>query len=68
MVLPGVPRGKRIGFVYNLIQLLLEQGIDGITEQEHSELSDVIQKLMDSATPIPEVIEEEESEEKPGGC
>ena len=68
MVLPGVPRGKRIGFVHNLIELLLEQGIDGITEQEHSELSDLIQKLMDSATPIPEVKEEEEPDEIPGGC
>lgn len=68
MVLPGVPRGKRIGFVYRLIKLLLEEGIDGISEQEHRELSDMIKELMDSATPVPEVREEEEPDEKPDGC
>ncbi len=68
MILPGVPRGKRIGFVHKLIGLLLEEGIDGIAEQEHQDLSDLMQRLMDSATPTPEVKEDEEPAETPGGC
>ncbi len=68
MVLPGVPRGKRIRFVHTLIELLLNEGIAGITEEEHGVLSDVMRKLMDSATPVPENTEDEEPSEKPGGC
>lgn len=69
MVLPGVPRSKRIVFVHKLIRLLLEDGIDGITEKEYIDLSDMIQNLLNSTTPDSEAEEmKEEPEEKQEGC
>ncbi|MCK5133380.1 MAG: hypothetical protein KAR40_14660 [Candidatus Sabulitectum sp.] len=67
MILPGVPRSIRIKFVEQLIGLLLEEGMDGITEQEHSNLYKMMRELMDSVTPVPEKVEED-AEEKPVAC
>ncbi len=69
MVLPGVPRSKRIVFVHKLIRLLLEDGIDGITDKEYSDLSDMIQNLLNSTTPNAESEDiSEQPDDKPGGC
>ncbi len=69
MVLPGVPRSKRIVFVHKLIRLLLEDGIDGITKKEYDDLSAMIQNLLDSITVDSETKEKnEEPEDKPGSC
>ena len=68
MILPGVPRDKRIKFVEELIGLLLEEGLDGITEDEYTGLGKMIRELMDSVTPEPETVEKNVSDEKPGGC
>lgn len=68
MILPGVPRTTRIKFVEQLIKQLLEEGIDGITEKEHSDLNKIMRELMDAVTPVPEEVEETDVEEKPGGC
>lgn len=68
MVLPGVPRSRRIKFVEQLIGLLLEEGINGITEREHSHIYKMMRDLMDSVDPVQEKVEEDDTEEKPDGC
>ena len=69
MVLPGVPRSRRIVFVHKLIRLLLEDGINGITEKEYIDLSEMIQNLLSSTTPDAKPEEPgEQPDEKPGGC
>ena len=68
MALPGVPRNRRIKFVEQLVHLLLEEGLEGITEHEHNGLGKMMKDCMDSVTPIPEELEEDSPEKKPGGC
>ncbi len=68
MALPGVPRSNRIIFVEELIGLLLEEGLDEITKSEYDRLYKMITEAMDSITPVPEEIEEKDTEKKPGGC
>ena len=68
MALPGVPRSKRVIFVEELIGLLLEEGLDEITKSEYDRLYKMIMETMDSITPVPEKIEEIDTEKKPGGC
>ncbi len=67
MVLPGVPRDRRIAFVAEMVELLLRDGIQGITVSEHDELSGLIRKLLDGVEPVAEGPGEEPSEE-PCGC
>jgi len=68
MALPGVPRSNRIIFVEELIGLLLEEGLGEITKSEYDRLYKMITETMDSITPVPEKIEEKDTEKKPGGC
>lgn len=62
MVLPGVPRTKRIQFVSRLIKLLLEEGLSGVSAAEHESLTAMINDLLSTAEPVPEKIEEEPEE------
>lgn len=63
MVLPGVPRTKRIKFVKEVICLLLKEGLGGVTASEHSELVELTEKLLSGIKPVPEELVEEVSEE-----
>ncbi|HOP25844.1 MAG TPA: hypothetical protein P5207_09740 [Candidatus Sabulitectum sp.] len=67
MVLPGVPRDRRITFVAEMLELLLDDGIQGITVSEHDELSKLITRLLDGVEPVPEEPEVKPSEE-PVSC
>lgn len=66
MVLPGVPRDKRIDFVENMVKLLLQQGLEGITVEAHSRLTRMVNELLSSTEPVPEPLSS--PAEKPGGC
>jgi len=70
MILPGVPRKKRIAFVEELIELLLSICLDGITEDEHSSLSDMIEKQMSSVMPAAAGEEDEQDQDdiEPPDC
>jgi hypothetical protein len=70
MVLPGVPRAKRIQFVKDVVCLLLKEGLDGVTAAEHAEIAALAEKLLSEIKPVPEKLEEpaEEVSEKSGGC
>ena len=70
MVLPGVPRTKRIQFVKEVVCLLLEEGLDGVTSRELAEIMELTEKLLSEIKPVPEKLEEpaEEVSEKSGGC
>ena len=63
MVLPGVPRTKRIQFVKEVVCLLLEEGLDGVTAAEHAEIVALTEKLLSEIEPVPEKLAEEVSEE-----
>lgn len=67
MVLPGVPRTKRIQFVKEVVCLLLEEGLDGVTSSELAEIMELTEKLLSgiktvTVEPIEEVAQE------PGKC
>jgi len=66
MVLPGVPRDKRIGFVQEILELLLSRGLEGITAQEYTGLSEMFRSKMASIVPETAVEETREAEKKPG--
>ncbi len=70
MVLPGVPRTKRIQFVKEVVRLLLKEGLDGVTAAEHAEIAALTEKLLSGIEPVPEKLEEspEEITAESGGC
>lgn len=64
MILPGVPRTKRIQFVKTLVKLLFSQGLEGITDIELSEMSCLVNEMLKSVETVsskPDLAEEEES-------
>jgi hypothetical protein len=65
MVLPGVPRDKRIGFVQEIIDLLLSRGIEGITALEYAGLSEMFRRRMASIVPATAVEEVKDAKKKP---
>lgn len=67
MALPGVPRKRRILFVTQVMELLLKEGLDGITIEEHDRLTALTEQLLAQTEPVPEKMEEEPLEE-PGEC
>jgi len=67
MVLPGVPRTKRIQFVKEVVCLLLEEGLEGVTSVEHREIAEIIEKLLSQIETVPDEPEQEVTGE-PENC
>lgn len=68
MILPGVPRTQRIQFVKTLVELLLCEGLDEITDTELADMSSLVKEILESVEPIKSQAEPEEQENAPEAC